>query len=260
VAIGIGVQLAYFLEVMFRKVGTSFAVASLLVTTGCDGGNGNQQQNADPGCARDMPHAVAIKPPEWGTLVRMCASDDGSGARVDNLSSSVIDVSSDNVSVDMTVEDQQATSPVAQAVQAAVPANCLFLRCVLPAGRTLDVVSDRSVSLNFRIDYTKTVVAHMAAALGTSIPRPGPGVVGEIASCADDMNHLTTPAQWQEQVRYAITTSHSCGHLVRQVAGTQEPDEGAVAGHITSIARRLDGGVWIDTLSYETAKILARVH
>jgi hypothetical protein len=195
--------------------------------------------------------------------VRMCESTDGTGAHVDNLSSVVIDVSNSDLLADMSLEDHEATSPVAQAVQTAVPGSCDFsATCVLPAGRTLDISSDTQYSLHFNVDGTQTVVAHSAAALARwmmSKVTPSTGLVGQVVSCAQTVNDLAEPEQWQEDVRSSIVTSQSCGQLVRSVLGEQA-DESAVADRVTSMAAHVDEGLWVDELSYNAARILWHVH
>ena len=197
-------------------------------------------------------------------MARMCASDDGKHAHVDNLSSSVIDVSSSDPAAAMNLETYEPASLVAQSVRDAVPGGCdLSGNCVLPSERTLDVTSDASFTLFFDVDDTQTLIATGAAALArwaTSVGSAPRNLPSRVATCAQNVSGLTAPAQWQEDVRGAITTSTSCAQLTRDVLGEPAPDENAVADRVTSIAEHLDSGLWIDSLSFETARILSHVH
>lgn len=58
----------------------------------------------------------------------------------------------------------------------------------------------------------------------------------------------------------ASRPSRSCGQLFDSVLGEPPPDENAIADRVTSIAEHVGDGLWIDSLSYASAKILSHVH
>lgn len=260
---------------MLRRTG-AFVVATAaiaLLSAGC-GPDGNSNANPptpdtsigaypDPGCTAEHPRHVSINPTEWETLLLTCASSDGTSMHVDNLSSTVIDVTSSDLNADMAVEDQQPASLEEAAAEMAAPASCLVGTCSLPAGRTLDIDSDAELTLTFRVDDTKTLTAQAArglvSVLTSRVPSPGGGFVQQVASCARDVQNLAQPAQWQEDVRNTITGSLDCSELVKKVLEEPQPDEAAVADDVVKAASRVGDGVWIDALSYDTVKILSHV-
>ncbi len=259
---------------------TGFRAALLLVVApvalaagGCGSGGGTSSAHSArrasapaiaAGCTAALPRAIAPSPAGWSTIVRICASTDGSKLLLHNASmAAVLRVTGTTTATTLQQQGGGSTTSLADRIVARVaPATCGGGACVVPPGHQL-LASGSPASIDFSAVRVSTLAVSAARSYATWAQEESPRasrLSTQIFDCAKQTGAAgaSSSTPWFAAFERVYRTGTPCGRAVTAAMADAGTGERPAVDVFENLARGADEGAWNDAIGYGVARVTAR--
>ena len=220
-------------------------------------GNGTRGVTPAAGCTEQYPERAS-----GAGVLSACATSDGSGLSVVNISNSVLELTpteQSGISSALYVE-ASASSVSAALLQEAVTAGCDGSRCTVRKGDAVVFSGVPPATVYVRVQPSDTVAGDVASILGSYLDKylttPSALVKQSAVACAQNLQDLTAPQPFPaDAIRQTLSTYQPCKSTYQAIFGESKQAD-SVANDLVS---SLEGKVKANFVD-ELLEGVARVH